>query len=213
MELDLTARRNLELTETLRSKEKRGSLLWVLDRTRTAMGGRLLRSWLERPLLDVAAIRRRSAAVEALVADTVDNWNGDITEYDVDIRKLTVTMDVTNKIPLNLELSVLPIDVDGNVMPADEVKVAVPERILPGNGLEGNPDGGTLTSVTVEMETLKEGALRRLDGIVFDVRANNSDDADYQNIPLNENQTLKLDNIRIRIPEGVKLDLNDNDDK
>ena len=93
------------------------------------------------------------------------------------------------------------------------MKVAVPERILPGNGLEGNPDGGTLTSVTVEMETLKEGALRRLDGIVFDVRANNSDDADYQNIPLNENQTLKLDNIRIRIPEGVKLDLNDNDDK
>ena len=150
---------------------------------------------------------------EIAYKDTVDNWNGDITEYDVDIRKLTVTMDVTNKIPLNLELSVLPIDVDGNVMPADEVKVAVPERILPGNGLEGNPDGGTLTSVTVEMETLKEGALRRLDGIVFDVRANNSDDTDYQNIPLNENQTLKLDNIRIRIPEGVKLDLNDNDDK
>ena len=72
MELDLTARRNLELTETLRSKEKRGSLLWVLDRTKTAMGGRLLRSWLERPLLDVAAIRRRSAAVEALVGDTVN---------------------------------------------------------------------------------------------------------------------------------------------
>ena len=44
MELDLTARRNLELTETLRSKEKKGSLLWVLDKTRTPMGGRLLRS-------------------------------------------------------------------------------------------------------------------------------------------------------------------------
>ena len=71
MELDLTARRNLELTETLRSKEKRGSLLWVLDRTKTAMGGRMLRSWLERPLLDAAAISRRSAAVEALVGDTV----------------------------------------------------------------------------------------------------------------------------------------------
>ena len=51
MELDLTARRNLELTATMRDKEKRGSLLWVLDRTKTAMGGRLLRSWLERPLL------------------------------------------------------------------------------------------------------------------------------------------------------------------
>lgn len=60
MELDLTARRNLELTETLRGKEKKGSLLWVLDKTRTAMGARLLRSWLERPLLSVSAIARRS---------------------------------------------------------------------------------------------------------------------------------------------------------
>ena len=71
LELDLTARRNLELTETLRNKEKRGSLLWVLDKTKTAMGGRLLRSWLERPLLDLAAIDRRLSAVEVLVGDTV----------------------------------------------------------------------------------------------------------------------------------------------
>ena len=71
MELDLTARRNLELTETLRGKEKKGSLLWVLDKTRTAMGARLLRSWLERPLLSVSAIARRSDAVAALVKHTV----------------------------------------------------------------------------------------------------------------------------------------------
>ncbi len=71
LELDLTARRNLELVETLRGKEKRGSLLWVLDKTRTAMGGRLLRSWMERPLISVAAIERRLTAVEALVKDTV----------------------------------------------------------------------------------------------------------------------------------------------
>ena len=51
MELDWTTRRNLELTESLRSGEKRGSLLWVLDKTKTPMGGRLLRSWVERPLL------------------------------------------------------------------------------------------------------------------------------------------------------------------
>ena len=71
MELDLTARRNLELTETLRSKEKKGSLLWVLDKTKTAMGGRLMRAWLERPLLSVTEIDRRSAAVAALVEHTV----------------------------------------------------------------------------------------------------------------------------------------------
>ncbi len=71
MELDLTARRNLELTETLRGQEKKGSLLWVLDKTRTPMGGRLLRSWLERPLLSVTAIVKRNAAVAALVENTI----------------------------------------------------------------------------------------------------------------------------------------------
>ncbi|MDY4954374.1 MAG: DNA mismatch repair protein MutS, partial [Candidatus Onthomonas sp.] len=71
MELDLTARRNLELTETLRGKEKRGSLLWVLDRTKTAMGGRLLRSWLEKPLLNPAEINKRLAAVRDLADDLV----------------------------------------------------------------------------------------------------------------------------------------------
>ena len=71
MELDLTARRNLELTETLRDREKKGSLLWVLDKTRTPMGGRMLRSWLERPLLSVTAIVKRNAAVAALVENTI----------------------------------------------------------------------------------------------------------------------------------------------
>ena len=68
---DLTARRNLELTETLRTKEKKGSLLWVLDKTRTAMGHRLIRAWMERPLLSPAAISRRLGAVEDLVNDTI----------------------------------------------------------------------------------------------------------------------------------------------
>ena len=72
MELDLAARRNLELTATLRGKEKKGSLLWVLDRTQTSMGGRCLRSWLERPLLNVAAITRRNGAVAALAESTID---------------------------------------------------------------------------------------------------------------------------------------------
>ena len=71
MELDIDARRNLELTQTLRGKEKRGSLLWVLDKTHTAMGGRLLRSWLEKPLLDPIEIDRRHGAVEELVNDTI----------------------------------------------------------------------------------------------------------------------------------------------
>ncbi|HCI64551.1 MAG TPA: DNA mismatch repair protein MutS, partial [Clostridiales bacterium] len=65
------ARRNLELTQTMRSKEKKGTLLWVLDKTHTAMGGRLLRSWLEKPLLDPVEITRRHAAVEDLVDNVI----------------------------------------------------------------------------------------------------------------------------------------------
>lgn len=71
MELDLTARQTLELTATLRSKEKKGSLLWVLDQTKTAMGGRLIRGWMERPLLSPVQIGRRQQAVSDLVSDTI----------------------------------------------------------------------------------------------------------------------------------------------
>ncbi len=66
MLIDSSSRRNLELVETLREKQKRGSLLWVLDKTKTAMGARLLRSYVEQPLIDAGEIELRLAAVEAL---------------------------------------------------------------------------------------------------------------------------------------------------
>lgn len=64
MELDLTTRINLELTSTIRTNSKRGSLLWAIDRTRTAMGGRLLRKWVEEPLIVTSSINSRLDAVE-----------------------------------------------------------------------------------------------------------------------------------------------------
>ena len=84
MSLDPSARRNLELTETLRGKEKKGSLLWVLDRTRTAMGRRMLVNWLERPLLDPVAISRRHDAVGWLVDNSVER--GELTQI---LREIT----------------------------------------------------------------------------------------------------------------------------
>lgn len=71
MHLDYNTRRNLELTETMRSKEKKGSLLWVLDCTKTSMGKRLIRRYIEQPLMSCAAIIRRQNAVEELVGDAV----------------------------------------------------------------------------------------------------------------------------------------------
>ena len=71
LELDLTARRTLELTETIRGSEKKGSLLWVLDKTKTPMGHRLIRAWIEQPLCSPAAIAARQDQVAALTADGV----------------------------------------------------------------------------------------------------------------------------------------------
>ena len=71
MELDWATRRSLELTESQRTGEKKGSLLWVLDKTKTPMGGRMLRAWVERPLLSVLAIKRRLSAVDELYRNNV----------------------------------------------------------------------------------------------------------------------------------------------
>ena len=71
MKLDFNTQRNLELTQTMLNKEKKGSLLWVLDKTKTSMGKRLLRSWVDKPLLNITKIINRQSAVEELVNETV----------------------------------------------------------------------------------------------------------------------------------------------
>ncbi|OAH53835.1 DNA mismatch repair protein MutS [Domibacillus aminovorans] len=68
MNIDYYSKRNLELTETIRSKGKKGSLLWLLDETKTAMGGRLLKQWIDRPLLNEKDINRRLGIVETFIA-------------------------------------------------------------------------------------------------------------------------------------------------
>ena len=79
MLLDSSTRRNLELTETMREKKKRGSLLWVLDRTGTAMGARKLHQMIEQPLVDRELIEKRLDAVDMLCQNTVDR--DEIREY------------------------------------------------------------------------------------------------------------------------------------
>ena len=71
MLLDSSTRRNLELVETMRDKQKRGTLLWVLDKTKTAMGARTLRSFIEQPLIDKESLLLRQGAVEMLVKNVV----------------------------------------------------------------------------------------------------------------------------------------------
>ena len=87
MALDINARRNLELTEKMRDKSKKGTLLWVLDKTSTSMGGRLLRRWINDPLIDRAEINERLDAVEELKDSII--LRGDVIEalkkvYDIE---------------------------------------------------------------------------------------------------------------------------------
>ena len=87
MALDINARRNLEITEKMRDKSKKGTLLWVLDKTSTSMGGRLLRRWLNDPLVDVDEINRRLNAVKELKYDII--LRGEVIEnlkkvYDIE---------------------------------------------------------------------------------------------------------------------------------
>ena len=79
MHLDSATRRNLELTETMREKQKRGSLLWVLDKTKTAMGGRLLRSYIEQPLLEPDEMNRRLDLISELCKNPVSR--DELREY------------------------------------------------------------------------------------------------------------------------------------
>ena len=87
MSLDINARRNLEITEKLRDKTKKGTLLWVLDKTATAMGGRLLRRWLNNPLINVEKINKRLDAVAELKDNII--LRGEISDnlkkvYDIE---------------------------------------------------------------------------------------------------------------------------------
>lgn len=87
MALDISARRNLELTERMRDKSKRGTLLWVLDKTATSMGGRMLRRWINDPLVDVKEINNRLNSVKELKENMI--LRGDILEslnkvYDIE---------------------------------------------------------------------------------------------------------------------------------
>ncbi len=114
MELDIDARRNLELTETMRSKEKKGTLLWVLDKTHTAMGGRMLRSWLEKPLLDPTEICRRQESVNELYENTIarnelQETMRDVTDFErVMARIVTGTVNCRDLLGLSRGLRSLP---------------------------------------------------------------------------------------------------------
>lgn len=115
LNIDINSRRNLELTETLRDKNKKGSLLWVIDKTHTAMGSRHLRKWIEQPLINKKAIELRLEAVEELSENLsiledlkielkniydIERIVGKIANKSVNAKELVALKNSLSKIPL-----------------------------------------------------------------------------------------------------------------
>lgn len=89
LEMDINTRRNLELVETMRTKEKKGSLLWVLDKTKTAVGARMLRQWVEHPLLNLSQIEQRQGAVAEFLSDYMMREEiGELLSQVLDLERL-----------------------------------------------------------------------------------------------------------------------------
>ncbi len=103
MELDPATRRNLELTETMRDKTKKSSLLWVLDKTKTSMGARQLKKWVEKPLLNPVSINKRLYAVEELVNDIIlrDDLRQTLSGI-YDIQRIITRVSLRNVLPVDL---------------------------------------------------------------------------------------------------------------
>ena len=114
MLLDSSTRRNLELVETLREKQKKGSLLWVLDKTKTAMGARMLRSFLEQPLIDKREIEQRLDAVEELcknfmLRDEIREYLSPVYDLERLLGKVSYrTANPRDFLALHTSLSMLP---------------------------------------------------------------------------------------------------------
>jgi DNA mismatch repair protein MutS len=103
MVLDPFTRRNLELTETIRGRDARGSLLGVLDRTTTPMGARLLREWITQPLLDLARLNNRLDAVESLFSDEIRRMElRDLLKHISDLERLTNRIVIGKATPRDL---------------------------------------------------------------------------------------------------------------
>ncbi len=114
MILDSSTRRNLELCETLREKQKKGSLLWVLDKTKTAMGARMLRSFLEQPLIDIEEIERRQSAIaelnqNAIAREEIREYLNPVYDLERLISKISYqTANPRDLIAFKSSLSMLP---------------------------------------------------------------------------------------------------------
>ncbi len=179
MVLDKFTRRNLELVETLRHKDKKGSLLWVLDKTCTAMGARRLKSWVEEPLLDVEAIEKRLNTVEIFVEDLM--LRSDLRSYlrsIYDLERLTSklvygSIQARDLVALKHSIAVLPDvkaclssydrgyfqTINGDIDPLYEVYQLIDDAIIEEPPLSIKDGGVIKTGFSQELDALRDAVL------------------------------------------------------
>ena len=129
--------------------------------------------------------------------DQMDDWNSDMK--DIDARHAEISLTATNTIPLGMTMTADAIDPDGNVL--SNITATVEGGIS-----AGKPGAPTTSTLTIRLESKADGALKNMDGIAYRVEA--SVPTEVEGITLNENQSLKLDDVVITIKGGVTLDLN-----
>ena len=199
MELDMQTLRNLELVQSLNTQEKKGSLLWVLDKTKTPMGRRKIRAWVLRPLLSAAAIKRRQAAVAELFAATVAR-----SEIMVTLRSVGDMERIISKIVYGTancrDLKALELSIRG-VAPAlaelGAMKSALLTRIRETDPLTDVADAIRDTIVEDPPFSVREGGM---------IRPGVSADADYlRNLLNNSTDALAAIETRERERTGKKL--------
>ena len=134
---------------------------------------------------------------EVIYSEKMDGWGSDMEDYD--FKEVVVSMKATNAIPLDLQMTADAIDVEGNIL--SEVSATVE-----GNITAGTPNRKTNSELKIILKSSSTEALHRLDGLTYRVSAKTT--KEVAGTVLNENQTLKLDDIRIQIKGGITMDMN-----
>ncbi len=176
MRLDVSTLRNLEITETMRNREKKGSLLWVLDKTKTSMGKRMLRSWLEQPLLNIAKITKRHNAVSELVEnpslrdDLIETLTGcqdierlitRIAYATANARELKGLSSTLNRLPAIKEYlsgshSSLLSELCGDIYPLDELAETIDSAIVEDPPFSVREGGMIKDGFNTELDDLRD---------------------------------------------------------
>lgn len=134
---------------------------------------------------------------EVIYSEKMDGWGSDMEDYD--FKEVVVSMKATNAIPLDLQMTADAIDVEGNIL--SEVSATVEGYIT-----AGTPNQKTNSELKIILKSSSTEALHRLDGLTYRVSAKTT--KEVAGTVLNENQTLKLDDIRIQIKGGITMDMN-----